>query len=284
MSIVPVADVTIKVTNKYLETHLGTGHGTIKFAIRSSMRLKKVFKVYGKRYGVKDSTILHFTFNGKRLSEADTAESINIEDGGQIECFTPLEELFRELIDVCKSDNLSFDLLKDKVKLIGPDTINTIWEKCEECAYLYTFFHLACLNKNITWEIIDYLIDMFPEAADSQVMERTYPLHLACFNQYCPGSVIERLVQSNPEICNVKGGPIAEELPLHHYLSRNINYDRNVIVLPLEYNKALLMRVKDLVSEVGGLNDCFVHKMCTSLRCISFHLLNTRDKLTTTIS
>lgn len=94
---------------------------------------------------------------------------------------------------------------------------------------------------------------------------------------YCPDSVIEQLVYSNPEICNVKGRPPngVEEFPLHHYLSRNINYDRNVIVLPLEYTKALLMRVKDLVSEVevGGLNDCFVHKMCTSLTYLFPHFI-----------
>lgn len=81
---------------------------------------------------------------------------------------------------MCKSDNLSLELLQDKVNLLG---LNTIQERCEECAYLYTFLHLACMNKNITLEIINYLLDMFPEAANFQATEGTYPLHLACYNQ-----------------------------------------------------------------------------------------------------
>ena len=215
--------ITIEVTNKYLgEVYLDGG--ILKFKIKRSMKLKRLFNEYAKRHGVKDSTTLHFTFNGKRLSETDTADSINIEDGGQIECFTPSDVHLRELIDVCKSDTLSLDLLKDKVNLIG---LSTIREKCDECAYLYTFFHLACMNKNITLDIINYLLNMFPEASTFQATESTYPLHLACYNQYCPGSVIERLVKSNPEICNLKGGQ-ANELPLHYYSSRNNNVDINI--------------------------------------------------------
>ena len=248
--------ITIEVTNKYLsELYLGTGHGTLRCKIKRSTKFKRLFNEYAKRYGVRDSTILHFTFNGKRLSETDTADSIHIEDGGQIECFTPSEELFRELIDVCKSDDLSLDLLKDKVNLIG---LSTIYWNCGECAYLYAFFYIACSNKNITLEIINYLLDTFSDAADFQkAMEKTHPLHLSCY-KYCPGSVIEQMVMRNPDICNVKGGPIhgVVELPLHYYLSRNIDVDRNVTVLPVESIDTLLVRIKDLVSEwdneVGG--------------------------------
>ena len=74
--------ITIEVASKFL----GELYGEIRFTIKKSTKLKRVVSEYIKRHEVKDGTILHFTFNGKLIHDTDTAESINIEDGGRIIC------------------------------------------------------------------------------------------------------------------------------------------------------------------------------------------------------
>ena len=91
----------------------------------------------------------------------------------------------------------------------------------------------------------DYLLEIFPEAVSSfvkspsihprQPMHKAYPLHLACYNEHCPGTVIQLLIKEDPALCKVKGKVRDDnnthsifapaQLPVHYYLSRNVNVD-----------------------------------------------------------
>jgi len=109
------------------------------FKIRKSEKLIKMIRAYTKRYGVKDYTLLHFTFNGKRISVSDTAESICIEENGHIDCSTPSDTLLKGLIDLCASNSLSLDTLKEKINLL---TSSSLQEICGEFPYIITSFSI----------------------------------------------------------------------------------------------------------------------------------------------
>ena len=164
--------------------------------------------------------------------------------------------------DFCSSDELSISEMRrmtDGIKL--DDLCNS------------SFLHLVCLNDNVTLEIVEYLIDLFPPAIyikkdipDHEV-KSAYPLHLACFNEECPNEVIQFLLKrlgdstamsldQSTHISHMDydwGGTGIDILdsdeyggtPLHFYLSRtsNVNVD---IVKQLGANpRALLVADED---------------------------------------
>jgi len=182
----------------------------VMFRIKSTTKLKKVFKAYAQRYGLKDPTLLRFfTLNGQRLLETDTPESIHIGDGDNIKFSTPSDKLLTNLYKICRSNKLSLDALQKEVDLRGPIAI---WEACEECGYLYMFFNKACRNKKITLEIINYLLETFPEAA----------------SLYLP-LVDDRNYFTKP--------------PIYTYLEYNINVDFEIVkVLYDAYPEAIEMK------------------------------------------
>lgn len=128
-----------------------------------------------------------------------------------------------------------------------------------------SFLHRACLDKRVTLEVIEYLVDVFPEAAEILTDEfcpkketNAYPLHLACYNENCPSSVIELLVKKNPEalshLCIVEvgvrgegddGEEYVEGLPLHYYLSRESNRDFATVKLLVDAYRGALTTAGD---------------------------------------
>ena len=109
--------LTIKVINKYSTGWVGS---VVMFKIKKSTKMIKVIRAYEQRQGVEKCS-LHFIFDGKRISETDTAESIRIENDGQIDCCLPTSSgiVTAELYDLCKSDDLSLDALQEKISLLG---------------------------------------------------------------------------------------------------------------------------------------------------------------------
>ena len=235
--------ITIRVVNKYLPRD----EVVTEFEIRKSSPLKRVFDTCKARSdGGIGMDVFRFTFNGEIISEEDTAQQLQIEDGGQIDCVLPTnsEIVSAKLLDICDSE-LSLAALQERINSLEPHTIRDAFN--EKSHYLYTFFHRACLNKKITSDIMNYLLEIFPEAVSSYVESspmltrqptKAYPLHLACFNKHCPGSVIQLLVKEDPELCKVKGKVHDEnnnnmiapaQLPVHYYLSRNNNVGIDVV-------------------------------------------------------
>ena len=230
--------ITIRVVNKYLPQE----EAVTEFEMKRATPLKKVFDYY-KNSGRIDMDAFCFTFNGESITEEDTAQQLQIEDKGQINCCLPTnsEIVSSKLLDICDSDDLTLDALQERINSLEQSTIHDAY--IENNPYLYTFFHRACLNKRITAEIMNYLLEIFPEAVSSYVeipsmsprqpTYKAYPLHIACYNKHCPSSVIQLLVKRNPELCKVKGKVndknrriiAPDQLPIHYYLSRNNNVD-----------------------------------------------------------
>jgi len=215
--------ITVKVHNTNLDDSI------VAFKIGRSTELSKLMKAYEQRHEINKNTF-HFMFNGERINENDTPEKLNIENGSDIYCTIPPYILVQWVLNtLCESEDLSLSALQDKINFIGASTIE---QACnEKCPYLYRFFHLACLNKCITTEIISYLITVFPKAAMANIRVGednflAYPLHRACYNENCSSSLIELLLKKYRgaiDFIAFRGAP------LHIYLARKSNVDIDMI-------------------------------------------------------
>ena len=107
-----------------------------------------------------------------------------------------LQVLVKDLEDCCGSDSISLNALQEKIRFIPSNAVQKS-----------SFLHQACSNKNITMEIIECLLDVYPAAANNCTdvvipnksdPTRAYPLDLVCCDDYCPSSVIDLLLKKNP--------------------------------------------------------------------------------------
>ena len=156
-----------------------------------------------------------------------------------------IAQLVGQFEDFCGSDSLSLKGLQEKISRIPSDS-NAIQSS--------SFFHQACSNRNITVEIIQLLLNNYPEVTNigsdfcSENGSTAYPLHFACYNSDCPSAVIELLLKKNPSVvshfCYFYEGvnhTDAEGLPIHYYLSRASNIDLGVVkLLVTAYPEALV--------------------------------------------
>ena len=176
-----------------------------------------------------------------------------------------LEQLMNELVEICESKDLSIESLQAKIKLL-PSQISS--------AYVHhyssrPFFHAACMNKNITMEIIEYILDSFPLVQNlptayfcPEGTTVSYALHCACYNDYCPNEVVELLVKNNSvalnHFCLVGDGVQCEDyddyirgLPLHYYLERtNVGIDTV---------KMLVEECPQTLGDVGDMSVPLIH-------------------------
>jgi len=175
----------------------------------------------------------------------------------------------KELYELCSSDNLSLSALQQKINTLDERDIQNISrvqyielpKAYEEGNVIeqFPFLHMACRNKNVTLEIINYLLDTFPNTTGKWSSDKfcsceteAYPLHLACCNEDCPTTVIEYLVIEFPSTiqhsCVVGKGIHPEHpefyiegLPLHYYLSRDKNVDFDTVKMMVEaYPQSLI--------------------------------------------
>ena len=154
---------------------------------------------------------------------------------------------FKELEELCTSDKLSIDALQKKLNQYKSLIINNADQHHNS-----VLFYQACMNKNVTLDIIQELLIYFPNAVETlgqysspgvenDEESKGYPLHFCTYNENCPSEVIQILIEKYPaalrESCfinnGVEFGDIDEEdcikgLPLHYYLSRK-NIDINTV-------------------------------------------------------
>jgi len=163
-------------------------------------------------------------------------EDVDIEHPSSKDLVWILEQL-------CESDVISIESLQH---IIDEDIIEMEDVKCS------SFFHRACYNKNITRDIINYLLEFYPEAADittemyclhrhPDAKTSSYPLHLACLNDHCSTEIVMNILKRNPialyHMCmlgrEIQTGDYdhthVEGLPLHYYLSRTCNMDLELV-------------------------------------------------------
>jgi len=175
------------------------------------------------------------------------------------------------LFDLCTSDELSITALHETINNPGlsanyKNSFNRSYDTYNRDKTLSVLHH-ACYNKNVTLEIIEFLLNngvkCFPDAAqvlstefltrqgDETSISETYPLHVACSNEHCPNDVIRLLIELYPPACehlsDINGGVHydayqAAGLPLHYYLARNRNVDINTVKLLVEaYPQSILI-------------------------------------------
>ena len=75
-----------------------------------------------------------------------------------------------ELLELCGSDDLSFDALQEKINTLGP----RLSSQSQLC------FHRACENENVTLEIVQLLYNILPEALRLRDDIRDLPIHHLC--------------------------------------------------------------------------------------------------------
>ena len=170
------------------------------------------------------------------------------------------------LEQLCSSDALSIDSLQ---KIFDLGIISTDREDAETGLELFddlqdsSFFHKVCWNKKITMDIVNYILDIYPDACHnitdefciirSQVHRTSaYPLHLACLNSNCDSSIVLEILQRNPDAIyhqcvigrEIQTGDYdhstVEGLPLHYYLSRETNVDLGLVKLFVERDEDAL--------------------------------------------
>ena len=159
----------------------------------------------------------------------------------------------KELEEFCGSDDLSVDELRRMTK----GSYDLEGSSC---------IHRVCLNKNVTLEIVKYLLDLYPSAMHSlmDIPDRhifsAYPLHMACCNKKCPNEVIQLLLDKiegsqsetvSETICLMKfdygdtGIELREDeyhvgAPIHYYLSTS-NVDLNIVKQLVSSERILLL-------------------------------------------
>jgi len=160
----------------------------------------------------------------------------------------------------CSSEDLSLDELQRMTEGVTLDNLRGS-----------SFLHRVCMNKNVTLGMVEYLLDLFPQALhynmrmeinyEDDGIACSYPLHLACYNDQCSNEVIrllfEKITQAksffqfthishmsydwgNTGIEVQYVGELYGGTPLHFYLSRTANFDID-IVKQLEVNPEIML-------------------------------------------
>jgi len=162
-----------------------------------------------------------------------------------------MNTIIKELNDLCGSDSLSLTALREKISQLPADSdIDDAYDAYDENPFLHTM----CLNKNVTLDMVECIIDSFPGVASWQTVSYhdgtpLYALHCACHNEHCPGSVIELLLKEYTSPIKVISMVKSEQhkwgvkgLPHHHYLARASNIDINIVKLLIEaYPESLMI-------------------------------------------
>jgi len=168
----------------------------------------------------------------------------------------------KELNNLCSSDNLSLSALQEKLNRLDENDINLV-NSCYNTPGSASCFHRVCMNKNITLDIIQCLLNAFPKAVEWPTYTIAYPLHLCCYNIHCKSDVIELLVGLFPKpldklcliedgiTCGIYGDYMEEEqyqtVPLGYYLGRNNSkcINVNTVRVLVEANSNALVITSD---------------------------------------
>ena len=159
------------------------------------------------------------------------------------------------LEELCSSDDLSIDELRRMTEDLTFASSNhngiSVDSSGDRQYHKSTFLHRLCLNKNVTYEIVELLLTLFPTAfgfnmaVPSEYVISAYPLHLACYNEDCPNEVIQLLLEksgdyqlshiSDMDFDYGDSDIIVDEddyyggVPLHFYLSRTSNVSLDIV-------------------------------------------------------
>ena len=118
-----------------------------------------------------------------------------------------------ELLELCGSDDLSFDTLQETINLLGP----RVSSQNTSC------FHNACGNKKVTLEIVQLLYNTLPGVLRLNDNYGNLPIHFFCCNVDLDDTasidILRFMLEIDPTLPReVDGGGT---LPAHYALTRN---------------------------------------------------------------
>jgi len=177
-------------------------------------------------------------------------------------------EHVRILEEYCSSDDISFDGLREKLQQITKPTALAVSH----------FLHELCLNKNVTHDMVQLVLEINPYAAhcesnryneeymnedidtyeEEQNGDTSYPVHLAALNIHCPNTVVKLLAKSYPSalshLCYLDAELFDDYdnyiagTPLHYYFSRTSNLQLDTVKILVELCPDALMFTGDAES------------------------------------
>jgi len=100
--------------------------------------------------------------------------------------------LLNELLDLCKSDSLSEEGLRELIERHQNQLKNRLVGD-------YEFFFAACCNERVTDGMIRYLLEYFPAAASAADDKGQSPLHVACLNENVTLNIVQLLIDAAPD-------------------------------------------------------------------------------------
>ena len=126
------------------------------------------------------------------------------------------------MLFVCRSDSISLEGLHEILQRYGI-------KSADDSRHIndYEFFHHACCNEHVDEAMIQFLIDVSPDAASVISVHRQTPLHAACCNKNATPCIIRILIDAHPSSRQV----VDEEgdMPLHCFCRGRSNNDSEAI-------------------------------------------------------
>ena len=111
-----------------------------------------------------------------------------------------------ELLEFCKTKSISVEGLREIIKRHGITVCKNV-----EC---YEFFRSACSNERVTEEIIQCLLEYFPDAASAtDDISGQMSLHMACMNSNVRLNIIQLIIDAAPD--SVRSVDCDGSMPLH---------------------------------------------------------------------
>ena len=115
--------------------------------------------------------------------------------------------LGRELYDLCESDSLSEDGLREIIERYGLNDNR-------HARIITVIFRAMCVIERVTEGIIRYLLNIFPAAARATDNDGQSPLHCICGNKNATLNMVQLLIDAAPD--SVRQADNNGQVPLHH--------------------------------------------------------------------
>ena len=116
-----------------------------------------------------------------------------------------------ELFEYCDSESISEEGVRQIIERNGFNTNH------HHHVSDYDFFHLVCMNENVTEGIIQCLLEYFPDATGDTDEDGRSPLHFACLNPNVTNNIIQLLVDADTD--SVHREDNKGRMPLHNLCS-----------------------------------------------------------------
>eukprot|EP00984_Skeletonema_dohrnii_P029488 scaffold20159_cov72-Skeletonema_dohrnii-CCMP3373.AAC.1 len=132
--------------------------------------------------------------------------SVTMSDTGSDSSQSAESILATELYDLCSSDSLSIEGLRESIEQHGLTPKVVVSD--------YDFFLEACNNERVNERIIQYLLEYFPAAAMTTDETEASPLYFVCGNKNVTLSMVQHLIDAAPD--SVRSVESNGRMPLHH--------------------------------------------------------------------